>query len=198
MIDPRFAILAAVITLAGSASYAWATVRGRTQPNRVTWSLWTLAPMIAFAAELAQGVGVQAVLTFAVGFGPLLVVAASFLDPKAYASLTRLDLACGGLSVVALIGWALTGAGDIAIAFSILADLFAAIPTVRKAYLRPATESAAAFLAMGLGAVVTLLTIKPDQWSFATAAFPMYIVVVTSVIGALVLRPGRAVGSSVS
>ncbi|HEY6396548.1 MAG TPA: hypothetical protein VIX82_03735 [Solirubrobacteraceae bacterium] len=46
--------------------------------------LWTLTPLIAFAAERAQHVGLEALLTFAVGFGPLLVVVASFVDPRAY------------------------------------------------------------------------------------------------------------------
>ena len=53
--------------------------------------------MIAFAAEVAQRVGLNAVLTLAVGFGPLMVVAASFLDPKAYARVTPFDVGCGGL-----------------------------------------------------------------------------------------------------
>ena len=57
MIDPRFAILGALIVLTGNAAYARDTVRGETQPNRVSWMLWALAPMIAFAAQVAQGVG---------------------------------------------------------------------------------------------------------------------------------------------
>ena len=109
MIDAHFAILAAVITVAGNAVYAVDTVRGNTQPNRVSWMLWTLAPLIAFAAEVSQGVGLQSLLTFAIGFGPLLVVCASFLDPKAYARVTLFDVLCGVLSLIALV---VTGASD--------------------------------------------------------------------------------------
>ena len=77
--------------------------------------LWALAPMIAFAAEVAQGVGLNAVLTLAVGFGPLMVVVASFLDPKAYARVTPFDAGCGVLSLAALGAWAVTGRGNVAI-----------------------------------------------------------------------------------
>ena len=108
MIDPRFAILGALIVLTGNAAYARDTVRGETQPNRVSWMLWALAPMIAFAAQVAQGVGLDAVLTLAVGIGPLLVVAASFLDPKAYARVTPFDAGCAALSLIALGAWAAT------------------------------------------------------------------------------------------
>lgn len=187
MIDPRFAILGALIIVAGSASYARNTVQGRTQPNRVTWLMWTVAPLIAFAAEIVQHVGLESLLTLAVGFGPLLVVIASFLDPKAYSRLTRFDVSCGCLSMAALIAWAMTGTGNVAIAFSILSDVAAGIPTVRKAFLHPASESAGAFMASGCGATITLLTTAPGAWSFATVAFPCYILLADGSLSTLIL-----------
>ena len=192
MIDAHFAILAAVITVAGNIAYARDTVRGRTQPNRVTWGLWSLAPMIAFAAELVQHAGLNALLTFSVGFGPLLVVAASFLDPKAYARLTTLDIACGVLSLGALIGWALTRRGDVAIALSLISDALGAVPTLRKAYRDPGSESASAFVADVIGAALTLLTIPAARWGFAAAAFPVYILLMASALSALILIPRRS------
>jgi hypothetical protein len=145
--------------------------------------------LIAFAAELTRRVGLNALLTFAVGFGPLLVLAASFVDPRAYWRITRFDLLCGAFSIVALIGWAVTGTGEVAICFSILADLLGAIPTVRKAYAFPASESANAFACSAAGAAITLLTIK--TWTFASAAFPSYILVIALALAVLVMTPRR-------
>jgi hypothetical protein len=189
MIDAHFAILAAVITVAGNAVYAVDTVRGNTQPNRVSWMLWTLAPLIAFAAEVSQGVGLQSLLTFAIGFGPLLVVCASFLDPKAYARVTPFDVLCGVLSVIALVAWAVTGTGNVAIFFSILADFFGAVPTLRKSYRDPESEHAVAFLAGVTGSIITLLTITSAEWGFASWGFPVYVIVVSGAIALLILRP---------
>lgn len=189
MIDPRFAILGAVITVAGSASYARDTLRGRTQPNRVTWILWTVAPLIAFAAEVAQGVGLESLMTLAVGVGPLLVVIASFLDPRAYYRLTRFDAICGALSVAALVAWGVTGRGNVAIVFSILADFFGLIPTLRKAYRDPESESASAFVGSFCGAVITLLTVA--VWTFANAGFPLYILAADVTLSTLILTPRR-------
>jgi hypothetical protein len=195
VIDPRFAILAALIIVMGNAAYAVDTVRGKTQPNRVSWMLWALAPMIAFAAEVAQGVGLNAVLTLAVGVGPLIVVIASFLDPKAYARVTPFDVGCGVLSLAALGAWAVTGRGNVAILLSVLADFLAAIPTIRKAYLYPHTEHAVAFVAGAAGAAITLLTIAPEDWGFASVAFPAYILLDSALIASLILipRPERPV-----
>jgi hypothetical protein len=198
MIDMHFVVLGAVITLGGGAGYALDTLRGRTQPNRVSWVMWTLAPLVAFAAEIVQHVGLEALLTFAVGIGPLLVVVASFVDPRAYWQLTGFDVGCGLLSVTALALWAVTGKGDVAIALSIAADLFAAIPTIRKAYRHPESESANAFVAGALGAGITLLTIKPRSWAFASYAFPVYILLGASAVSVLIIasRPRIAVAAS--
>ena len=187
MIDPRFAILGALITVTGSPSYARDTLRGRTQPNRVTWMLWTVAPLIAFAAEVVQGVGLQSLMTLAVGVGPLLVVIASFLDARAYYRLTRFDAVCAALSVAALVAWGVTGTGDVAILFSILADFFGLVPTLRKAYREPQSESASAFLGSWSGAVITLLTIS--VWSFANVGFPLYILAADTTLCTLILAP---------
>jgi hypothetical protein len=192
VIDPHFAILAALVTVTGSAGYALDTLRGRTEPNRVSWSLWAIAPLIAFAAELSEGVGLKALMTFSVGLGPALVVIASFVDERAYAKVTRLDVTCAVLSVAALAMWAVTGKGDVAIAFAILSDLFAAIPTLEKARRAPRSESPKAFVGGVLGAAITLLTIPASQWVFANFAFPLYILLIDATLLGLILRP-RAV-----
>jgi hypothetical protein len=185
MINTNFAILGALLPFLGSISYAKDTLSGRTKPNLVSWSMWTLAPMIAFAAELTQHVGLQSLLAFAVGFGPFIVLIAAFISHKAYWKITKFDLICGIFSSMALLLWAITGKGDVAILFSILSDLSAAIPTIIKAYKAPETESAGAFSTSILGGIITLLTIK--HFVFANYAFTLYVTIVASVITLFVL-----------
>ncbi len=145
MIPVQFVLVGAAFNLAGLSSYVADTLRGRNRPNRVSWFLWALAPLIAFAAEVGQGVGLQSLMTFMVGFGPAVVLGASFVSRHGAARLTRFDLGCGSLSLVALVMWRITGQGDVAIAFSVAADLLAGVPTIRKAYRDPASESWPAF-----------------------------------------------------
>lgn len=184
MIDERFVLIGLLLNLVGSATYAWSTFKGRTKPNRVTWFLWALAPLIAFAAQLHEGVGLQIWMTFMVGFGPALVFIVSFLNKKAYWQITRLDIVCGVLSVIALILWGLTGDGNIAIALSIGADSLAAIPTVIKAYREPETEHSDVFRNGAISAIITLLTIK--TWTFANFGFALYILLICVVLYALI------------
>src|SRR4030088_550697 len=107
MINEHFGILAAIIPVVGDLSYLRDVLRGITQPNRVSWLLWAVAPLIAFAAELVEHTRPEiALLTLSVGFGPLFIVAASFLNRKAaHWKVTRFDLFCGSVSLVALALW---------------------------------------------------------------------------------------------
>lgn len=173
MIDERFVILGVLIGFAGGLSYLIDTVKGKVKPNRVTWFMWALAPLIAFAAEIKQGVGLTSLMTFAVGFNPLLIFIASFVNKKSVWKITKFDLACGFLSLVGLILWLFTRVGNIAIFFSILADGLAAIPTLIKSYKEPGSESYLVFFGGAISATLTLLTIK--EWNFAHYGFPAYI-----------------------
>jgi len=184
MINQNFVILGAIIAAAGSLSYLIDTLKGKVKPNRVSFLLWSLAPLIAFFAEIKQGVGIQALMTFVVGFLPFTIFIASFVNKKAEWKLTGFDLMCGALSIVGLVFWYITKSGDIAIIFSILADGLAALPTVVKSFNYPETESAWPYFASTISGILTLLTIK--VWNLANIGFPLYIVLITLVIFSLV------------
>ena len=57
MLDARFVLLGAALHAVGSIRYLLRTLQGTAIPNRVTWALWAVAPLIAFAAEISRGVG---------------------------------------------------------------------------------------------------------------------------------------------
>lgn len=190
MIPSFFVIIGTLICSLGAVAYLVQTVRGKVRPNRVSFLLWSVVPMIAFAAQLSQGVGLEALMTFSTGFLPLTIFIASFVNKKAEWKLTRFDVACGILSLAGLVLWLATSEGNLAILFSIVADAFAAIPTVVKAWRYPRTEIAWPWLATSVGVVLTLLTIP--VWTFANSGFILYILVLNVLIWVLVqFRPGE-------
>lgn len=175
MINENFIYIAALLNLTGSLTYVTHTIQGKTKPNRVSWFIWALAPLIAFAAMQSEGVGIQSLMTFMVGFGPLLVFISSFINRNAYWKIDRFDIVCGILSLIGLILWLVTQTGLIAILFSIIADALAGVPTLRKIYKEPQSESYTLFAFGAVAAVITLLTIQ--DWTFAAYGFPLYIFV---------------------
>lgn len=73
MINENFAYLAALINAVGGLRYFFLTLNGEVKPNKVTWFLWGIIPMIILFFQLREGVGVQVLLTFSVGIVPLMV-----------------------------------------------------------------------------------------------------------------------------
>ena len=184
MLNENFVIVGAVIGALGALAYLIETVKGKVKPNRVTFLLWSIIPFIAFSAQIEQGVGMESLMTFSAGFLPLTTFAASFVNKKAVWKLTRFDLICGVLSVLGLILWLITKVGNVAIAFSIIADGIAAVPTIVKAYKYPDTEIAWPWIATSFGVVLTLLTLT--QLTFANSGFIIYILIMNTLIFCLV------------
>jgi hypothetical protein len=194
MLNQNFIIIGTLIGAAGSLAYLVDTVKGKIRPNRVSFLLWSIAPFIAFAAQIKQGVGLESLMTFSTGFLPLTTFIASFVNKKAEWKITRFDLVCGALSILGLILWLITKVGNIAITFSILADGLAAIPTIVKAYKYPDTELAWPWIATVFGVVLTLLTLS--EWTFANSGFIIYILLIDALIFILVqFRIGEKLNS---
>lgn len=192
MIDEKFIIAAVILNFIGGGSYLIDTLKGKVKPNKVTWFIWAVAPLVAFVAEIKQGVGIQSLTTFMVGFGPLLIFFASFVNKKSQWKIGRLDIICGILSAGGLVLWYLTRVGNIAIFFSILADALAAIPTIVKGYHFPKTENYYGFLFAGIGSAITLLTIK--TWDFAYFGFPLYIILLnTTLVSVIKFKLGKLI-----
>jgi hypothetical protein len=184
MLHSNFIIIGTLIGAVGSVAYLTNTVRGKVKPNRVSFLLWSIAPLIAFFAQIKQGVGLEALMTFSTGFLPFTVFIASFVNKQAEWKLTRFDMVCGILSLAGLTLWMITKVANVAIFFSIVADGFAAVPTIVKAYKYPDTEIAWPWIATVFGVILTLLTLS--TLTFANSGFILYILVVNTLIYTLV------------
>lgn len=173
-------IVGFVAHISSSATYIWSTYKGRTQPNRVTFFMWSVAPFIATAAALVEGAGWAVIPVFMSGLMPFVIFLTSFTNPNAYWKLNAFDYACGTLSALALILWILTSNPLVAIAFAIAADAAAGVPTVIKAYRFPETEHFGAYAGSMLNNILLFLILP--VYSFATIAFPLYFIGICAVV----------------
>jgi hypothetical protein len=187
VISVNFVYLGSAIGVLGGAIYLRDTLRGTTQPNRVTWLLWAVAPLLAALVEFRSGVGLRTLTTFVVGFMPLLVFIASFHNRHAVWKIGRLDYACGLLSAAGTAGWLVTRSGVVAIVAAIVADGLAGLPTVLKSWTTPGSESVSSYVGAVANSGILLLTVR--NWTTAQVAFPLYIVCVATV--EVVLVGGR-------
>lgn len=176
----------AAVNLFGAFFYIKETIRGNTKPNRVTWLLWSIAPLIATIAALADGVRLSVLPVFMSGFVPLLIFIFSFVNRNSYWQLEKFDYLCGLFSVLALIFWGITKNPAIAIIFAIASDGSAALPTLVKAWKYPETETGTPYMTGLFSALTSFTAIK--VWNFSYYAFPIYLVIVCTLLILAVYR----------
>lgn len=180
MLNENFVILGVAIAAIGSFKYLLETLQGKVKPNKVTLFLWSLAPLIAFVAETKQGVGIQSLMTFSIGFFPLMIFIASFVNKKAYWKLGPFDYICGSLSLLGLLFWYITQSGNVAIIFALSADGLASLPAIVKTYRYPETEYSWAYFTAFISAILTILTI--NTWTLANYGFPFSTLIINLTI----------------
>ncbi|MCD5422893.1 hypothetical protein LRS71_25675, partial [Rhodococcus pyridinivorans] len=189
MIDPSFVLLGAAFSLVGTLVYAAFTVRGAVRPNRVSWFLWGSAAMIAFLAQLDDGVGLPAVSMLAFAVGPFAIIAASFWNRQSCWRVSAFDLSCGTVSIVALILWLTLDSPVLAVLTAVAADAIGGIPTMVKAWKYPETERSVSYLCGTLNGLITLLSLQ--SWSLSQVAFPLYLVALGTSLATIIWVRGR-------
>ncbi|HEU0117963.1 MAG TPA: hypothetical protein VFR09_04960 [Alphaproteobacteria bacterium] len=175
MIPEYFVYLGAIINLAATLTYVLATLRGKTRPNRVTWFMWGVAPLIGTAAQIAGGVGLSTLMLFMSGIGPLIVFASSFANKNAYWQTRNGDYICGILSICGLIGWYLTRNQDVAIGFTIAGDFAAGLPTFIKSWRHPESENGPTYIIGIFSTSIGVLCVQ--QPTFTAYAFISYLMI---------------------
>ena len=184
VIDPRFVYLAAVISIIGTAGYIRDTLRGVTTPNRVTWGLWGVEGILAFVVELQQHVGLAALMTLMFGLIPLLIVTVSFRGHHGVWRIGPFDVLCGSLSIAGVAFWAFVHEPTVALISFVVADQLAGLPTIRKSWLMPSSETAWTFFTGVINTLITIMSLR--HFTTEGVLFPGAIFVTDLVIWALV------------
>jgi len=186
MLPDYCAIIGAIIGSLGGFYYGYETILGKAQPNRITWLLWGIFPLVIFVAQRAQGVERVSWASFVAGLTPLLIVAASFFNKKAYWKSEPRDYYLMAAAVFGILLWALTDKPNLALLFSLLADVLAGIPTLIKAYRHPHSESWIAYAVSAFGFGISFLSVQ--IYNFENATFVAYLLILNVALAVLASR----------
>lgn len=174
-------VLSAGVSIAGSVAYIRDTLAGRSKPNLVSWSMWALAPLIGTAAALSIHADLWAtVRIFLAGFLPLLVLVTSFFNRQSYWKLGKFDLACGICALGALLVWGFVASPRIAILLAAIGDGFASLPTIRKAWWYPETETGITYIASFVSVILIIPSIP--IWNIENSAFQIYLLTANTLL----------------
>jgi hypothetical protein len=177
-------IVAGVVTLVGFVPYIVAVRRGQAKPNRATWWIWTVACGALFASYYATGERSSVWVPLSYVLGPLIIGALSLKHGEG--GWTRFDQACIGASALGLLAWWLSGSPLVALVANMGVDFAGALPTIRKTYRDPRSESSIAWSFFLGGAALNLLAV--ETWTSAASVLPIYFFAVNLTIMVLAHR----------
>jgi hypothetical protein len=180
MLPENVGYITILIQLIGAFFYIRQMVRGTTKPNLVSWTIWSLAPLIGAWLDWKAGGGLSVFPVFMAGFNSILVVISALILKEGYWKITKLDIFCGILAILALVLWIITRNFSISILFAILSDGLAALPTIFKTWKNPESESFTAFLGGIISNIIGLLIIK--NWIFPIYSMLIYFILLNTFI----------------
>ena len=188
MTFPQLLVVVSVLLMVwGAYDYLRDTLAGKTKPNRVSWSLWALAPLISLGAAFDADADVWASIRVLVGgIVPAVIFLASFINKNSYWRLGRFDWFCGGLSLAALVFWQLADSPLVAVLLATAANTLATVPTLVKAWNYPETESRLIFITSFISAILIIPAIP--VWTIANSAFQIGLMLTTGALLVAIYR----------
>lgn len=163
--------IAGIIGLIGFFPYFLEIFRGQTKPNRASWWIWGILGVILGISYYSSGAthSIWVPLCYAV----CQLVTATLSLKFGEGGWSRLDLQCLIGAGISLLLWWILDSALIAMMACLVIDLFGAVPTLKKSYLKPDSESFLSWSIFFIANSLNLLAI--GQWNFALSAYPLYL-----------------------
>lgn len=172
-------IFAGIIEVCAFAPYIFSMVRGKTRPHRGSWFIWTLVGFVLLVSYYQAGAEETIWVPLIMFVGPLVVFLLSFKygvggweDP--------LDKYCLIGALVGVGCLAIFSSPLVALTVAIATDIFAALPTVKKSILEPASEDVYAWSLAFVANALNIAAIR--EWSLEIAGYPVYATLVFAII----------------
>ena len=139
MIKIVLVVVASLLALAGNIPYVLDVVKGRVKPHPYTWFVWTIVSCVVFFGQLAKGAGIAVIATGVSEIFTLIIFLFSlkygFKNPP------KTDKYFLAFALFGLIPWILTKDPTLSVIIVVSIDLIAFIPTLRKTYCFPKSET---------------------------------------------------------
>ncbi len=176
-------VVAAVLVFAAYVPYIRDILRGKTHPHIYSWLLWGILTIAIFGIQISHHAGPGSFVTIAAGIMSFVVLGLSFKKGKR--NIVFADKVVFVLTMLTMIFWLLAKQPLLAILLACLADLLAFIPTVRKSWHQPFTETLSLYelnsVRFGLAIIAlsqyTLITvIWPAMWAIGNGLFAIMLI----------------------
>jgi hypothetical protein len=165
-------ILAIAIGFTGYVKYFRDIFSNATKPHAFSWLVWGILTAIAFVGQLVGKGGAGAWVT---GFTAVVCFVIFILSLiKGKKDFPLVDWLCLAGAGLALILWAITKSPLSAIILVTVIDMLGFIPTFRKSYFKPDSETAFTYSMSGIKFLISLFALR--SLSAVTVLYPVSLV----------------------
>jgi hypothetical protein len=178
-----FGQLSAMLSVLAFLPYILGTLRGRTQPQRASWTIWGTLSSLSFAALLYEGASSSLWFVGAQAAGTVTVAALGV--PFGTGGYNRRDLVILALAGVGLVLWGVTKDAAWTLALAISVSLLGGVPTVLKAWRSAPSESLRTWVLLLLSALCSLASVARPE--VLLLAYPVFL---STLYGAIVAAIG--------
>jgi hypothetical protein len=176
-----FGVIAGIISVCGYIPYFRSILKGQTKPNRATFLIWSVVDVVLLTSYISSGARTTIWVALVYCFCQLGVLALSI--KRGVGGLAALDITCLFGAVFALIMWWITSNAHVALYLGIICEILGFLPTIKKAYLDPSTESKQAWTTGTIAAIVNLFAIR--HWTLVEAVYPAYNITFVALVAGL-------------
>jgi hypothetical protein len=131
--------VAVLLAVLGNAPYLRDVFKKKIEPHAYTWMVWSIVSAVVFFGQVAKGAGIAAIAT---GAAEIFTIIIFFFSLKnGFKHVTWIDTVFLIIALLGLIPWALTHDPTISVIIAVGIDLVAFVPTLRKTWQHPKTET---------------------------------------------------------
>lgn len=173
-----FAVVAALLAIAGNVPYLWSVVRGTVRPHPYTWFVWSIVSAIIFFGQVVKGAGIGALPTAASEIFTIIIFIFSL--KYGFKGITRTDTLFLVIALAALVPWVLTKDPTISVIVAVGIDLVAFVPTLRKTWSYPRTENPVLYGSNVLRHILALFSLQ--TYNIATTLHSIAMITVNTLM----------------
>ncbi len=176
------AIIAAILAIAGNLPYIRDAFTRRVKPHPFTWLVWTIVSAIVLFGQIVEGAGIGA-LPAAVA-GAFTTIIFLFSLQYGFKYVKKSDKYFLIAALLGIIPWLIFDNPTISVIIAVTIDVIAFMPTLRKTYLQPETETPVLYGSNVLRHILTLFSLQ--AYNIATTLHSIAMIITNSIMVLLI------------
>lgn len=178
------AIIAALLAIVGNVPYLMDIVKRRVEPHPYTWFVWSIVSCIIFFGQISRGAGIGALPTAASEIFTIIIFIFSL--QYGFKKIKKIDTLFLIIALLGIIPWIITNDPTISVIIAVSIDLIAFVPTLRKTWLHPQTETPVLYSMNVLRHILMLFSLQ--AYNIATTLHSIVMITSNTFMTFIILR----------